>query len=88
MELIDIEKQAAAAARELCDIAKVPEGGIVVVGCSSSEIVGEHIGKGSSLDAAKAVFEGMYPILSLSNTLPVSFSAICIIQKTISEKSM
>ena len=39
------------------------EGQILVVGCSSSEIVGQRIGKGSDFNAAKAVFEGIYPIL-------------------------
>ena len=33
------------------------------MGCSSSEIVGETIGHGSSLEAAEAVFEAVAPIL-------------------------
>jgi uncharacterized protein (TIGR01440 family) len=45
------------------DAAKLEEGDIFVVGCSSSEIVGEHIGKGSSIEAAQAVFKGIYPVL-------------------------
>jgi len=35
-----------------------------VVGCSSSEIVGSRIGKGSSIDAARAVYQGIAPLLS------------------------
>ena len=34
-----------------------------MVGCSSSEIIGKRIGSGSSLEAAEAVFEGIYPVL-------------------------
>ena len=64
MELIDIEKQAAAAARELCEIAKVPEGGIVVVGCSSSEVGGGVIGHDSSPDIAAAVYRGISSVLA------------------------
>jgi len=51
------------AVEELVSLAGLKAGDILVIGCSSSEIVGEKIGKGSSLDAAKAVFEGIYPVL-------------------------
>ena len=33
------------------------------MGCSSSEITGGKIGKASSLEAAQAVFDGVYPLL-------------------------
>ena len=36
----------------------------VPVGCSSSEIVGGHIGKDSSLEAAQAVYAGIAPVLA------------------------
>jgi len=58
-----ITKQAAAAAGELIAAAKVEKGGIIVVGCSSSEVGGEKIGTSSSIDIAKAVFEGIYPVV-------------------------
>ena len=58
-----IKMQAQEAVRELIDVAGLREGDLLVIGCSSSEIVGAHIGKGSSLEAAQAVFEGIYPIL-------------------------
>lgn len=63
MELFEIEKQAAEAARELCEIAKVKEGGIVVVGCSSSEVGGGVIGHDSSPDIAAAVYRGIVSVL-------------------------
>ena len=58
-----IKNQARAAVEELLEIAKVKEGGLFVVGCSSSEILGSVIGKGGSLEAAGAVFDGIYPLL-------------------------
>ncbi|MBR2472621.1 MAG: TIGR01440 family protein [Clostridia bacterium] len=55
--------QAKIALSELLEQANLKPGNLLVIGCSSSEIMGEKIGKGSSLDAAKAVFEGVYPLL-------------------------
>ncbi|MBE6538739.1 MAG: TIGR01440 family protein [Ruminococcaceae bacterium] len=55
-----IKKEAVLAATELLDSAELKKGDILVVGCSSSEIVGEKIGKGSSIEAAEAVFEAIY----------------------------
>ena len=49
--------------KELIEKAGLKKGDILVVGCSSSEIVGSEIGHGSSLEAAEAVFEGIYPTL-------------------------
>lgn len=59
----EISRQTKAAVEELLETAKLKNGDILVVGCSSSEVMGEHIGKGSSMDAAEAVFEGIYPVL-------------------------
>lgn len=58
-----IRKQAEQAVSELLEAAELKAGQILVVGCSSSEIVGEKIGHGSSLEAAEAVFEGIESIL-------------------------
>ena len=58
-----ISAQAAQATRELLAAACLRPGDILVVGCSSSEMVGEKIGHGSSLDAARAAFGAIYPIL-------------------------
>lgn len=62
MDYQAIYKQSQQAATELLAAAKLKPGAIVVVGCSSSEIIGCNIGHGSSLEAAQAVFEGMYPV--------------------------
>ena len=48
MELERLQLQAADAVRELLEKARVPRGGIVVVGCSTSEVAGGSIGKASS----------------------------------------
>ena len=48
---------------EFLSVVPMNRGEILVVGCSSSEIVGETIGKGSDFNAAKAVYEGIAPIL-------------------------
>ncbi len=58
-----IKKEAAVAISELIATAGLREGDLLVIGCSSSEIVGETIGHGSSLEAAQAVFGAIYPIL-------------------------
>lgn len=50
-----IEEQARQAMQELLEEAKLPKGSLIVVGCSSSEILGERIGKGSSPEAGAAV---------------------------------
>lgn len=59
----EITGQARAAVTELLDQAQLKPGSLLVVGCSSSEMVGTHIGKGSSLEAAQAAFRGIYPVL-------------------------
>jgi uncharacterized protein (TIGR01440 family) len=58
-----IKQQAKSAVTELLSVSGLSKGDILVVGCSSSEIVGETIGHGSSIEAAEAVFEAIHPIL-------------------------
>ena len=59
----NIKETATKAVTELIEAAHLKEGDILVVGCSSSEIKGEHIGKGSDMNAAEAVYQGIKPIL-------------------------
>lgn len=61
--LEELTAQAALAVGELLEAAKLQEGDLFVVGCSSSEIVGGRIGHASSLETAQAVFRGIYPTL-------------------------
>ena len=59
----EITKQADTVVTELLEQAKLKPGSLLVVGCSSSEMVGQRIGKGSSMEAAQAAFKGIYPVL-------------------------
>ena len=59
----EILTQAKQAAGELIEAAKLKPGQILVIGCSSSEMVGERIGKGSSLEVAQAAYAGIAPVL-------------------------
>ena len=54
--------QAKAVMQELCDKAKLKKGDIVVVGCSTSEIIGSKIGTQSSTEVACVVFEALYGV--------------------------
>lgn len=55
-----IYEQAQASIRELCEKAKLREGNIVVIGCSTSEVIGAKIGTNSSPETAGEVFRGLY----------------------------
>ena len=59
----EITSQAQTVAAELLEQANLRPGNLFVVGCSSSEMVGKCIGKGSSMEAAQAAFRGIYPVL-------------------------
>ena len=59
----EIKLQAQQALLELLETAALKADDLFVVGCSSSEIIGQKIGKGSSLEAAQAVLDGIYPVL-------------------------
>lgn len=63
MEIQLIKQQAETAVRELLEASALRAGDILVIGCSSSEIVGETIGHGSSFDTAAEVFATVMPIL-------------------------
>ncbi len=56
----ELYNQATAVMRELGMKAKLKSGDIVVVGCSTSEIIGSKIGTNSNPDVAGAVFGGLY----------------------------
>lgn len=58
-----IRKDAETVIEELLATTSLKKGDILVVGCSSSEILGSKIGKGSSFEAAKIVFDVIYPKL-------------------------
>ena len=59
----EITRQAQAVLADLLSQANLKPGALLVIGCSSSEMVGQRIGKGSSMEAAQAAFGGIYPML-------------------------
>lgn len=61
--LLQVKEEAAQVTKELLAQAKLEEGDIVLVGCSTSEIVGEKIGTFSSLETAQSAFEGIYEVI-------------------------
>lgn len=60
---MNIKEQCALATSELIEIAKLKKGDVVVVGCSTSEVVGSKIGTNSDPDTAIHIFDGIYTTL-------------------------
>ena len=58
-----IKEQSAKAVNELLEKAKLKKGDILVVGCSTSEVLGSKIGTNSAPDTAKEIFDGIYGVL-------------------------
>ena len=58
-----IKNDAKIAISELIEKSGIKEGEILVIGCSSSEMTGSVIGKGSAPDAAEALLDAIYPII-------------------------
>ena len=65
----EITGAARSAMTELLERGNFKAGNIVVVGCSSSEIMGVNIGKGSTPDAAGAVVAGIMPVIEAKGGL-------------------
>lgn len=57
--LEEIKKEAEKAASELVEKARLKKGNIAVVGCSTSEILGDDLGGHSTPEIAQAVFDGI-----------------------------
>lgn len=62
--LNDVKNQTKAALRELIMTGRLKEGSTVVIGCSTSEVVGGIIGKNGCLEVAEAIFDTAFEILS------------------------
>lgn len=61
--LLQIKNEAGAIAEELVAVAGLKQGQVLVVGCSSSEVTGNKIGKASVPSVADAILDGMLPVL-------------------------
>jgi uncharacterized protein (TIGR01440 family) len=57
---MNIKAQCENVVKELLDKAKLKSGDILVVGCSTSEVVGSKIGTNSDPDTAKHIFDAIY----------------------------
>lgn len=55
-----IYEQTTAVVAELCEKANLEAGNIIVVGCSTSEVVGAKIGTNSSPEVAGEIFKALY----------------------------
>ena len=64
---MDIKIQCEQAVKELIETAKLTSGNILVVGCSTSEVVGSKIGTNSDPDTAQKIFDGIYNVLKEKN---------------------
>lgn len=63
MEYSEITAQARVAMKELLPKCHLHRGDIFVIGCSTSEAAGAQIGTASSENIAKAIYDGVKPVL-------------------------
>ena len=57
--LMQVKEEASKAADQLVKEARLHSGQIVVVGCSTSEVVGEKVGSWSTPEIGQAIFDGL-----------------------------
>ena len=62
--LEQVRQEAADAARQLTEAARLRRGHIVVVGCSTSEVVGHQVGSWSTPQIAQAIFDGLNSVFA------------------------
>ena len=60
----NIFNQAQAAAKELIEKSGITNGNIVVIGCSTSEVIGERIGTSGTVEVAQQIFDGLSSVFS------------------------
>ena len=63
MNFNDITEQSKKAAIEIIEAAGLSEGALFIIGCSSSEVLGSRIGTATNMDSARAVYDGIIPVL-------------------------
>jgi uncharacterized protein (TIGR01440 family) len=62
--LEQVRKEASLVAEEICEAAKLTKGQILVVGCSTSEVLGQKMGTHSNPDMGKAIYQGLQSVLA------------------------
>ena len=60
----NIFSQAQATAKELIEKAKLKNGDVAVIGCSTSEVIGEKIGTSGTVEVAQQIFDGLNSVFS------------------------
>ena len=63
IDLQVIEQESRLAAMEICEASGIKAGQIFVVGCSSSEVLGDRIGTATNVNVAEAIYNGIVPVL-------------------------
>ncbi|MBP2001827.1 uncharacterized protein (TIGR01440 family) [Paenibacillus shirakamiensis] len=58
-EVMSVREQAASVLTELAEAANLGPGKVVVIGVSTSEVAGSHIGTNGAVDTAAALYEGL-----------------------------
>lgn len=89
--IAQVEQEAARAAQELAEAARLHRGQIVVVGCSTSEVVGHQVGSWSTPEVADAIFRGLSGVFT---PMGVYLAAQCcehlnralIVERTVAEQ--
>lgn len=62
--LDQVWEEARQAAEQICEVAKLQKGQILVVGCSTSEVAGHKVGSSSSPEIGQAIFDGLMEVLA------------------------
>ena len=73
-DLEDLTQQAEALTKALIEAAGLHAGQLLVIGCSTSEVLGHRIGSYSSAEAGLAIFNGIY---HAANAAGVAVAAQC-----------
>lgn len=64
MDFSKIESDLRTALNELLEQSKAEEGDFFILGCSTSEVMGNRIGKGNSMEAAKVILDTLSSVLT------------------------
>ena len=86
-----IKKDSKIIIEELIEKANLKAGSLLVIGCSSSEVIGGHIGKNSSKEVAEMIYNTINPVLKKNK---INLAAQCcehinralVIEKKVAEK--
>ena len=63
MDISEIRKQAKAVVCEVIEKAALKKGNLLVIGCSSSEVLGDRMGTNSSVEIADAIYDEISGVL-------------------------